>query len=111
MRKPYRDHKHIMELDKLLEGWTDHRMVDLDWLRTVYMYNEYLVNLLDDVGVEFRGESFKYGIPMCLLVVKGTVGANHVVSFINGLSRVGCYNTFLHQLENGEVQWRVDKYG
>lgn len=111
MRKPYKDNKHIAALDTALGSWTDHRMVDPDWMRTVYMYNEYLVNLLDDEGVDFRGESFKYGIPMCLLVVKGTIGDKHVVSFINGLNRIGCYNTFLHQLEMGEVMWRVDKYG
>lgn len=89
---------------------TDRRYFTTEEVQTLYMFEKYLVNLLEARGVEYRGQSVKYGIPMCLLVLKGRVEGQNVVAFINGLSILGCKKIVVQQLLRGVVAWRDDRF-
>lgn len=102
--------KHLEGAAKAFDAVTDLRYFDRGEILTAYMYTKYLVNLADDEGVEIRGESFKLGEPMSLLVVKATVQGAPYVCFVSGLSRLACYKIFLRRLQEGTVEWRPDQY-
>ena len=87
------------------------RFYTVDDLVATYFYNCWIINLLDARGMGYRGESFKYQVPLCLLVVKVTIETAPVICFINGRSKEICYKIFLRQLLADEVEWRHDKFG
>lgn len=103
--------QHLEGLEQTLQQWTDERYFTRDSLRDVYLYERYLVNLLDDRDIIYRGDSFRYSLPLSLLVVKVTIGDEPYVCFINGRLRETCYRIFLRRLQEDTVEWRVDQYG
>lgn len=105
-----RENPHLNGLQEMLAGNADQRYFTTEEYTTAYMYTKYLVNLMEDAGYQFRGESFKYGVPLCLLVVKGVVENAPMVCFINALSRLNAYKIFLQRLEEGTLEWRRDQY-
>ena len=104
------NNKHLDELGEQLSILPEDAILGRDDVLILYKFTMYLVNLCEDQGVTFRGESFKYGVPMCLLVVKVTIDDRGYVCFINALSRLNCYKIFLSRLEDGTVEWREDKF-
>lgn len=105
-----RDSEHAKEFRKSLEGWTDHRFVSGEEIHDLSMFSVYLVNLLEDVGVQYYGHTFKIGTPMCVLVVKGDIdGTPHVV-FSSGRTHTACIHIFLRKLQEEWLEWQVDRY-
>lgn len=102
--------KHILAIEKAANDWGDSRFFTKDELVALYMYKKYLVNLLDDEGLEYRGESVKYGVPMVLLVVKVTRDGAGLVTFVSALNIISCYKTFIARLISDTVEWREDQF-
>lgn len=105
------DFPALMNILNGLEGTTQQADGYLDEIKTLTTYGVYLVNLLDERDVAYRGESFKYGVPMCLLVVKVSIQDEPYVCFVNALSRTNCYRIFLRRWLEDSVEWRPDKFG
>jgi hypothetical protein len=105
------DNPHIRDLDATLESFTDQRIFSRADVRTCYLFNCYLVDVLATLGVEYRGHTFRYNVPMCLLVVRGTIKDRPYVSFVSGMSALSCQRIFLRRCEDDEVEWREDQFG
>ena len=106
-----RDNPTLQAFEQILEKWTDVRFLSREDLRTFYMYDMYLVNLMDDEGLVWRGHTYKNGSPLGLLVVKAVIDNSAVVCFINGKGPLTCKRIFLRRLAEGTVEWREDRFG
>lgn len=100
----------LQDIEDIYGDGTDKRYFTVRELQALYMYEKYLVNLLDEVGVSYRGQSVKYDIPVCLLVLKGTREGENIVAFVNGLSIIECKQICVRKLLDGALEWRVDKF-
>jgi hypothetical protein len=98
------------EWEHTLETWTDERHITRKDLDTMVRFELQLLNLLADRGLDYRGESFKYGTPMSLLVVKVYDQRTAKVAFVNGRHRVECARIFLRKLLEDRVNWQDDKF-
>lgn len=105
-----RDCQHVKAFDTALETWTDSRFVSRQQIRDLSMFAMYLVNLAETDGWEYVGHSYKVGTPMGCLVVKASLdGVRHVV-FCSAQTYAGCIRIFLRKLEEGWLEWVVDRY-
>jgi hypothetical protein len=104
------ENEHLERFDEALQVWTDERFVSRAEIRALAMFSKYLVNLAEDDGWEYCGQSFKRGVPMCTLVVKAYMDEVPVVVFTSARTHTGCVVTFLRKLEQGLLEWREDKY-
>lgn len=59
----------------------------------------------------WRGFSYKEGLPLGTLVVKGFVEDEAVVCFISGKGLASCFKIFLRKYEEDRLEWVLDKYG
>lgn len=105
MENPY-----LEQFETALAAWSDHRFISRDELRAVAMFTMYLVNLLEGVGATYDGHSLRIGTPMCLLVVRGTLNAVPRVVFTSGRTPVACMRIFLRKLDEGLLEWVVDRF-
>lgn len=104
------DTPHVVEFQKSLEDWTDERFVSKRDIEALAMFSLYLVNLSEADGWQYDGHSFKVGKPMSTLVVRATLeGIPHVV-FSSGRTHTGCVRAFVRKLEEGWLEWVVDRY-
>ena len=97
-------------VQEILETLPEKGPLDRDDVRVWHQYHTYLVNLLEQRGYAWRGESFKNQGWAVLLVVKAAREHVPVVAFITGADTTGCMRIFLRQLEEGLVEWRQDQY-
>ena len=105
MTNPY-----IEQFDKALETWGDQRFATREQVRDLLMFFLYLVNLTEADGWTYDGHSLNVGSPFCRLVVRGTIdGVPHVV-FTSGRTPMGCIHIFLRKLDNGWLEWQVDRF-
>lgn len=105
-----KDNSYVEQFDKALEAWKDERFVTQAQVRDLAMFSLYLVNLLDDQGIEYVGHSFRLKGTLDMLVVKGVVdGIPHVV-FTSGKGLTGCVHIFLRKLDEGWLEWAVDRF-
>lgn len=102
--------EHVEEFVRSLAKWTDERFVSREELQALAMFSVYLVNLSETDGWVYDGHSYKVASPMCCLTVKATIdGIPHVV-FTSGRTHTGCVKAFVRKLEEGWLEWRVDRY-
>lgn len=85
--------------------------VNSEELVAMYCGCQYVVNLLEDQGLDWRGYSYRNRVPLGLLVVKATVDSTPVVAFISARSLTDAFRIFFRQLADRLVQWIPDKYG
>jgi hypothetical protein len=104
------DNKHLDSLDTMLGQLDDSRFLTSEEWGEVYRYVVYLVNLLDEQGMVYRGHSFKYGVPVSLLVTKVIRGKSMLVAFTSGITFQSCMGAFLNRLREDTVEWREDRY-
>lgn len=104
------DTEHVASFDKALEAWTDNRFVSREQIKTLAMFNLYLVNLAEHAGWVLHGYSWKESAYMGCLVVKADVGGVPSVVFTNGATATGCMRIFLRKLEHEMLEWVPDKY-
>lgn len=107
---PARDSAHVEEFRKSLKDWVDERFISRNDLEALAMYHMYIVNLGDDQGWLYDGESYKPGRVMGRLVVKSWVQEEPFVCFISGRTYVNCVRIFLRRLAEGTAEWVPDKY-
>lgn len=105
------DNPNVVGLKQWLEDWPEKRYFTAEEVYDLYMYEKYLVNLLSDVGLTYRGESVKYQTRMTLLVVKVSSKDGPMVCFINGRTSLECKGIFIEKLAIEGVEWRPDRYG
>ena len=84
--------------------------ISRDSVRTWYRFNEYIVNLLDPLGIVWRGYTVKGQGQLTLLVMKVAIDDIPQVAFVTGRTPTDCMSIFLAQLEDRRVAWRPDKY-
>lgn len=102
--------RHMQEVIKLLEVWTDSRIISAADIETWYRFNVYLVNLAEQDGWVYDGHSFTVKHPMSTLVVRGTIdGIPHVV-FSSGQTATHCMRAFVRKMGEGWLEWQVDRY-
>lgn len=102
--------RYLEEFESALADWTDERFISRQGIRALAMFSVYLVNLAEADGWQYDGQSFKVGTPMSCLVVRSTIdGIPHVV-FTSGQTHIGCVSAFLRKLDEGWLEWRVDRY-
>jgi hypothetical protein len=102
---------HIGHLDEQLAGWDDGRVVAREQIRDWYMFIVYLVNLLDDLEVEYRGHSWREGNPLGTLVLRATMHNEPVVSFVSARSFGEAIRILVRKAAEDVIEWRPDKYG
>lgn len=105
-----RDNGYLEQFRQSLQAWTDERMITRQQIEDLAIFNLYLVNLAEAAGWSYDGHSLTYGTPMCRLCVRGTLeGIPHVV-FASGRTPTACVRIFLRKLEEGWLEWVVDRY-
>lgn len=105
-----KDSKYLEEFYVAVEGWTDERFVTRQEIRDLAVFSLYLVNLAEQDGWKYDGHSLKMGTPMSVLVVRATIdGVAHVV-FSSGRTTTGCIRAFLRKLDEGWLEWQVDRF-
>lgn len=105
-----KDNQHLEGLREALEGWVDERFISRQEIESLAMFHMYLVNLAEMDGWTYDGHSLNIGLPMSRLVVRGTFdGVPHVV-FTSGRTAVGCIGAFLRKLDEGWLEWSVDRF-
>ena len=105
-----RDTEHVKQFEAALESWNDHRFVSAQDIRTMTMFNMYLVNLADHADWVYRGHSWKESDYLGCLVVKGVVAGVPSVVFTNSANIVSGMHIFLRKLEADFLEWVPDKY-
>lgn len=101
---------HVDGLRESLEAWTDHRFVSRGELYALAMFTKYLVNLAEHDGWTYDGHSWKEKTGMGTLTVKATLeGVPHVV-FTSGRTYVGSVVIFIRKMEEGWLEWVLDRY-
>lgn len=106
-----KDPEVVERFDEALEGWTDERFVSADEIRTMTMFNMYLVNLADHAGWTYRGHSWKESDYLGCLVVKATIDDLPYVVFTNAKTPIASMRIFLRKLEADFLEWVPDRYG
>ena len=76
----------------------------------MYMGCQYVTNLLEEHGLQFRGYSFKPRVPLALLVVKATKEDVPVVCFVSERTLCSCFYVFFRLLDVDAVQWVPDRF-
>ncbi len=105
------DTQHVEQFEVALKGWTDSRFVSAENIRTLAMFNIYLVNLAEHAGWQYRGHSWKESDRMGCLVVKAVVDGIPSVVFTNAKTPVASMRVFLRKLEGDFLEWVPDRYG
>lgn len=104
------DGEYVKQFDNALQVWTDERFVSRIQVRALSMFAVYLVNLAEDDGWSYYGHSYKVGLPMGILTVKGDIdGIPHVV-FTSGRTYTACVVAFMRKLGEGWLEWREDRF-
>lgn len=70
-----------------------------------------LVNCLEELNTQYRGETVKVQAWATLLVVKGTVSGVPVVAFVTERDTTHCMRIFRRMVEERRVDWKEDKFG
>lgn len=102
--------EYLERFEEALKGWTDHRFVSADEIRTLAMFHMYLVNLADDRDWVYRGHSWKESEYLGCLVVKALVDGVPSVVFTNAKTCTSSMRIFLRKLEGDFLEWVPDKY-
>ena len=105
------DNVTVERFDESLRTWTDHRFVSAEDIRTLTMFNMYIVNLADDDGWVYRGHSWKESEYLGCLVVKALVDGVPSVVFTNAKTPIASMRIFLRKMEGEFLEWIPDKYG
>lgn len=98
-------------LDAYLETLRDNRALDTDDLRALVFLADFLLDWLHKQGSIYRGFSFSYRTPLCLLIVKATIEDEAVVSFVSGRTLQNCAKILFRRCLEDSVEWQPDKYG
>jgi hypothetical protein len=98
------------KLDKALEAVPGGCVVSAEDLKAMAMFIVYLVNLLEDHGLGYRGHSLRETGALTLLVVRATAGDDPVCCFISARTSLDCIVVFLRQLDEHRLGWRHDKF-
>lgn len=106
-----RDTKYVEQFEAALAQWTDHRFVSADDIRTLTMFNMYLVNLAEYDGWTYRGHSWKESASLGCLVVKAVVDGVPSVVFTNAATTTKGMRIFLRKMEGDFLEWVPDKFG
>jgi len=77
---------------------------------TLLRFHDYKVNILEEVGLSWRGESFKNKGRTVLLVMRVLRGGTPLVAFVTERDTIGCMAVFLRKLEEGTLNWVPDKF-
>lgn len=102
--------EHVANFDAQLALWTDSRFISAADLRTVAMFNLYLVNLAEHAGWQYRGHSWKESEHLGCLVVKAVVDGVPSVVFTSAKTTVGSMRIFFRKMEADLLEWVVDRY-
>lgn len=105
-----KDTPTVQQFEEALAQWTDNRLISADEIRTLTMFQMYLVNLMDDQGWTYRGHSWKESDYLGCLVVKALVDEVPSVVFTNAKTCVGGMRIFLRKMEGDFLEWVQDKY-
>ena len=101
---------HLVEFRKSLQGWTDERFASKRDIEGLAMFSLYLVNLAEADGWHYDGHSFKMKSPMSTLVVRATIDDIPHVVFSSGRNHTACVRAFMRKLEEGWLEWVVDRF-
>lgn len=109
---PEKDKKpsYLERLEESLSVWTDERLVSREDIRVWYLFLEYIVNLAEGDGWTYDGHSFSTGLPMSLLVVRGTIDGVPCVVFSSGRTATACIRAFFRKMEEGWLEWQKDRF-
>ena len=105
------NNKHLADVKTSLAGLVDQRFITREDVMVAYLVDQYIVNLLEEDGVAYRGLSFRARLPLSLLVVKVTIDKDPFVCFVSGRTFLICLRIFFRRLAESSVEWRTDKYG
>lgn len=105
------DNEHVERFEEALKEWTDSRFASADEIRTLAMFNMYLVNLAEADGWVYRGHSWKESEHLGCLVVKAVVDDIPSVVFTNARTPVASMRIFLRKMEGDFLEWVPDRYG
>lgn len=105
-----RETEHVKQFELALEGWTDKRFITPEDIRTMAMFNMYIVNIADHAGWVYRGHSWKESDHLGCLVVKAIVEDVPSVVFTSAKTLVGGMRIFLRKLEADFLEWVPDRY-
>ena len=102
--------EHVKQFETALEAWVDNRFVTADEVRTMAMFNKYLVNLADHAGWVYRGHSWRESDYLGCLVVRATVDEVPSVVFTNAKTITSGMRIFLRKMDADFLEWVPDKY-
>lgn len=105
MNSPFLEH-----FEQALEQWQDERVLSREDIRVWFRFHMYLVNLSEADGWTYDGHSLRMGEPMCLLVVRATFDGVAHVAFSSGRTPTGSMRAFLRKMEEGWLEWQVDRF-
>jgi hypothetical protein len=100
---PERERKLIEQMFESEPGLAEDLLVE-------HLFCTYIVNLLEDAGFEWRGQSLRDQGWCVLLVMKVTRSGVPLVAFVSERNTTGCMRVFLRKLEEGAVNWQKDKF-
>lgn len=105
-----KDSKYLEEFRKSLAVWTDERFVSRQQLDDLATFFLYLVNLAEEDGWIYNGYSMKYTSASSTLCVRATIDDIAHVVFSSGRTPTGCVRAFLRKMDEGWLEWVVDRY-
>lgn len=73
-------------------------------------FEGWLINLLEDKGLAWRGHSFKNQGWATLLVMKVAREGVPQVGFFTEQTTTGCVRVFLRKLAEGSIPWKRDQF-
>lgn len=103
--------KKILEYLQTIETtYTDCRVLSQTELRVLVWFFLYGENVFSQVGLSWRGCSFRQSMTTCLLVVKASRGDIPLVAFCTDRTPIGCVLAFCKNWHADKVAWTGDKY-
>ena len=96
---------------RVTEKWPNDGPIPREEVLTLYRWDSQKVNLLEGLGLSWRGESFKdqgWAVCMCLRVARDMVP---LVVFVTERTTAGCVRVLLRHIDEGRLELREDKFG
>lgn len=107
-----RTHPKIVEYLRTIEtSYTDQRVLSEQELRALAWFFLYGTNVFSEVGLTWKGCTFRQRETTCLLVVKADADGIPLVAYCTARTPTDCVLSFCKTWHADLVKWNDDKYG
>ena len=98
-------------VERVTKDWPNDGPIPREEVLSLWRWDNMKVNLLEGLGLTWRGESFKDQGWSVLMVLKVAKGMTPLVIFITERTTTGCMRVLLRQIDQGALELREDKFG